>query len=129
MDFSEFRFVRKHKAECDKCGWHRWSLVKQKNKGGTWQFRYICAGCERPAIKYVKKSDVVAAGLDPDEIPSYGERNACVVCGHDGAQCHHWAPLALFGEDSENWPTSYLCQKCHTRWHQVVTPNINKTKA
>ena len=50
------------------------------------------------------------------------KRPSCEVCGTEGAENHHWAPSALFGSESERWPQSYLCQPCHARWHQVVTP-------
>ena len=126
MDTSEFRFVRKHKIECSRCGWHRWELVKQKNRGGSWQYRYMCQGCEYLVPKYVKKADVIAAGLDPEEVPIAGARHKCEVCNNDGAQLHHWAPWALFGAEADKWPQSYLCPQCHTRWHQIVTPDINK---
>lgn len=44
----------------------------------------------------------------------------CKRCGAMGTQLHHWAPKELF-EDAEQWPQDYLCKKCHTRWHLVVT--------
>jgi hypothetical protein len=34
---------------------------------------------------------------------------------------HHWAPQSLF-PDAHRWPQSWLCRKCHNRWHQLVTP-------
>lgn len=127
-DYSSFKYVKKHKEECHKCGWHSWELVKQKNRGGTWQYRYMCQNCEYLVPKFVKKSDIQSSGFDVDTVPIMGDRHTCEVCGHNGAQNHHWAPWALFGEEAESWPQSYLCQTCHTRWHQVVTPNINKQK-
>jgi hypothetical protein len=125
MDFSAFRFIDNHRIECEKCGWCSWAVIKQKNRGGAWQFRYMCQGCEYMVPKYLKKSDVVAAGLDPEEMPISGARNTCEVCGNDGAQNHHWAPYAFFGNEADNWPQSFLCIDCHSRWHKIVTPHIN----
>ena len=46
----------------------------------------------------------------------------CARCGSTKpTQYHHWAPQVLF-TDAHEWPGSHLCQACHTRWHQVMTP-------
>jgi len=50
----------------------------------------------------------------------------CEVCGEGHAQWHHWAPRYLFGSEAEKWPKSLLCQSCHTRWHQRVTPRMSE---
>jgi hypothetical protein len=47
-------------------------------------------------------------------------RPPCVRCGTFGTEEHHWAPRALFGEESDLWPTSWLCPGCHQRWHQTL---------
>lgn len=39
---------------------------------------------------------------------------------------HHWGVRALF-PDAEEWPTSVLCQPCHSRWHSTVTPNLRRS--
>lgn len=53
----------------------------------------------------------------------------CERCGsYKQIEEHHWAPIHLF-PDGWEWPTSLLCRECHVRWHQVVTPNMNRRKA
>jgi hypothetical protein len=41
----------------------------------------------------------------------------CEKCGGQSAEIHHWAPRHIFKEDSETWPTSPLCVRCHREWH------------
>lgn len=49
----------------------------------------------------------------------------CARCGRRGAEEHHWAPRAIFGEAAaESWPKDYLCKRCHDEWHQTVTPQL-----
>lgn len=49
----------------------------------------------------------------------------CEKC-HQFQLCevHHVAPRALFGEQADEWPTLYLCRKCHEAWHSIVTPGL-----
>jgi len=50
----------------------------------------------------------------------------CVVCGSSkNIEMHHWAPRYLFGDESNIWPTSYLCKECHDIWHKKVTPKMS----
>ena len=37
----------------------------------------------------------------------------------EGVEVHHWAPAAIF-PDSDEWPVSYLCKDCHTKWHNAM---------
>lgn len=51
-----------------------------------------------------------------------------------GAEWHHWLPQAMADqvEDFSQWPTAYLCKRCHDTWHELVTPYLpgrGKTKA
>ena len=49
----------------------------------------------------------------------------CGRCGDRGAERHHWAPTAIFGEQEANlWPTDFLCRSCHRIWHVAVTPQL-----
>ena len=48
------------------------------------------------------------------------------VCPNQPGQQHHVAPRDLFS-DSDDWPTVWLCQKHHSRWHQVMTPATHAT--
>lgn len=37
---------------------------------------------------------------------------------------HHYAPKYAF-EDADDWGTILLCQHCHRRWHEVMTPDVH----
>ena len=51
------------------------------------------------------------------------EAPRCAKCGARGAERHHWAPRAIFGQDAaETWPKDFLCLACHEEWHRLVTP-------
>ena len=81
-----------------------------------------CSDCERyarPGNVWLSKEEKVK--LDIDSLPilaNYLEdtQYLCSRCGSEGAQNHHWAPEAIFNDHNE-WPQSYLCLKCHIRWH------------
>lgn len=129
MDWSEFNIVKKHLVECDQCGWYSWEIVKTVNTAGIDNYRYACQGCDRLVPKFIKIKNIEEAGYDLDSIPHYGGKkrlNVCEVCKVIGAELHHWAPHAYFGIESWDWPMSYLCRKCHMRWHSIVTPNISQ---
>lgn len=41
----------------------------------------------------------------------------CQVCGSFGTEVH-WAPSAVFGQESALWPRTHLCRDCHAEWHR-----------
>jgi hypothetical protein len=41
-------------------------------------------------------------------------------CETLNVETHHWAPRAVFGPDSDRWPTSPLCPRHHQEWHRRV---------
>ena len=70
----------------------------------------------------------IAEGIE--YLPSRTAGKACEVCGStQSVHEHHWAPFHLFGAEAAKWPTSFLCQPCHSRWHSVVTPRMGKRNA
>jgi hypothetical protein len=102
---------------------------------GTRQVRNWCPACGH----YIT---VKSKGHNIDDLPVIQDNRAgccdgggcptCVdtECDHCGSrrhlQIHHWAPYALFGAEANEWPTSWLCQPCHSRWHSTVTPNMRR---
>lgn len=59
----------------------------------------------------------------------YSPLDVCEVCGNtERVELHHFAPVHLFGSDAERWPKAYLCGDCHSLWHKLVTPNMNRIK-
>jgi hypothetical protein len=88
---------------------------------GIARFYRGCRTCKAPLEggKWLKAPDDktgVPVGFDYRLI-----NPPCVRCGDFGTQLHHFAPKALFGRDeSELWPTAWLCQGCHDYWHRTV---------
>jgi hypothetical protein len=87
-------------------------------------YPYVCESCGLQTQQYAKKALIKELGIEPSEIKPRYPRHKCEVCGASGAENHHWAPYYLFGDESERWPTSYLCAHCHKRWHDIVTPQM-----
>lgn len=120
--------IESPEESCPKCGWTNWGLVKCKNRGGIWQYFFMC-DCGYRKKDYILHKTIKKLGIDPKEVQPPFPRNRCEVCGADGAHNHHWAPVAIFGDiEAEKWPRSFLCQPCHTKWHQLVTPDISNIK-
>jgi hypothetical protein len=111
---------------CPHCGNQSWDVGLYINAGGHATHPLICAACGYRSTRFIKKKDVAALGLTPVPAGKSPEIKTCEVCGALGAERHHWAPSAFFGDESERWPTSYLCQTCHARWHATVTPRYPK---
>ena len=106
------------------CGTERlamWVVVIARN--GVRHAQLRCIAC--CAIEKTIGADKVGVGWPILRNFAEGAPD-CDRCGSsDGTELHHWAPSHLF-EDSWQWPTSYLCRQCHTLWHQIVTPKMNK---
>ena len=110
---------------CPKCELEQqWMVRSSKNSGGQDTCLFVCGHCGHRTQHFVGVKAVRKAGIIPEPIEATSPLPTCAVCGTAGAENHHWAPYALFGEESERWPKSYLCQPCHARWHQVVTPRM-----
>jgi hypothetical protein len=123
------------RAIIERRGWDRWltrpcgcdqpfKLVEKIIANGSIQFVLKCASCERHASSPIphtaldpKDRDIAATNrellTDPDR--------PCARCGEwrCGVELHHWAPVALF-EDAHQWPSCWLCVKCHLRWHKTM---------
>jgi len=96
-----------------------WELRSLVNAGGHHTYPWVCRHCGR-VLFFEKKSDVINAGLTPAPIGPRCSRPVCAVCGHEGAERHHWAPSAVFGDEANRWPTSFLCQQHHAQWHRLM---------
>lgn len=105
-----------------KCGANSWDVGLYVNAGGHAVHPLICTVCGHRSTRFLKKKDVADLGLTPIPIGKAQDIKTCEVCGAEGAECHHWAPRAFFGDEADRWPTSYLCPACHARWHATVTP-------
>lgn len=109
-------------------------------RNGIAQFFTVCSYCGDPQGRLMSKAAAVAWGrqhgirtakcFQDNQLETAPE--TCERCGEQtyNIHVHHWAPRHLFGwEEANKWPTSKLCQPCHTRWHQIVTPNMSRREA
>lgn len=88
-------------------------------KGLHWSPRVDCG-------QWLSLQELELLGLQLEEVQILEEKpkSVCEVCQELGAELHHWAPRALFGELCSLWPKSWLCRRCHELWHNKVTPQI-----
>ena len=129
---------------CAECGSENISIGEARTARGDVIHPYYCDDCGKVMMQYASKAKArafvvssrralkrvytatekkIAAG--EVDISTFDHNQPCEVCGSVGdTQAHHWAPFHLFGEEAYDWPVGLLCQRCHTRWHQVVTPNM-----
>ena len=108
------------------------SLHLKINNSRSESFCWVCEVCGRqnpfngpPWID----SDLIYGHLAKDQINNLPllitpAHLRCAKCGQRGAEEHHWAPKAIFGDDADKWPTDYLCVKCHNEWHEKMNRNV-----
>lgn len=123
---------------CKACGGSRIALGTAENAYGKTVHPYFCRDCGEVMTQYASKQTAAQVAREDGPLPNVTLKSTklnkptekdkpCEVCGSTGTtERHHWAPRHLFGEEAYRWPTSYLCQRCHVRWHQTVTPNMGK---
>ena len=115
---------------CNKCARPRnVRLVRNIAGNGTSQVYWYCTFHSGAAGQFIQHEKIKEQGIDIDRLPiieNYSEYFQCAVCGKLGAELHHWAPKHLFGDDAEAYPQSYLCHHHHMRWHDLVTPDMNR---
>jgi hypothetical protein len=91
-------------------------------ESGQIKFPWYCTKCKKRTTIYEPKDERVIYTLVFDMSGPL----QCERCGKQGAELHHWSPRKIFGAEAEEWPQSFLCQKCHLEWHWKVTPQIMK---
>jgi hypothetical protein len=106
--------------ECLSCGIVRsWQVHRAVDAQGLETSFFVCGVCgTRSELVAFAASASAHRSMASETEPSTS--HTCEVCHAPGAKKHHWAPSFLFGSESERWPQSYLCSRCHTRWHEVV---------
>jgi hypothetical protein len=89
------------------------------------QYKLRCCGCGYRNPATVSHKLLTAEERETAEVWQVNEPTYTPPCERCGApeptQEHQWAPQALF-TDADEWPTAWLCQKCHSRYHQIMTP-------
>lgn len=108
---------------CEECGSTNWFLATLKAANGGVRHPYVCALCGKRTQRYEKKAvfEKTPAQFKVSRVIDLTRSEPCAVCGSsDGVEEHHWAPYAIFGAESDSWPTSPLCVRCHMRWHRMM---------
>jgi hypothetical protein len=121
-------WIERRETPCEHCQGLNWKIVPTMNRGGHEIHPLVCGDCgyrskvcapKTVVENYAKQIGVtVTYQLIDEDLP------CCEVCNKPGAEWHHWAPWYLFGNEAERWPKSWLCQSCHTRWHQVIATGV-----
>lgn len=120
-----------------------WALTQDGRK----IYPHYCPECGAVTTQQASKTEVAAFEIAYGEISrvyTATERRAqagqtiaprekhgkpCEVCkSTENVEVHHWAPAHLFGPECIKWPVGFLCRPCHTKWHQLVTPDMGKRK-
>lgn len=108
------------------------ALTRNRTLNGAAQVGLRCEACDgwtkdRRGRLWIPVAELEAAGIAVDELPiatGPGPDVRCQRCHARGAEQHHWAPRALFGDRADSWPKDWLCKPCHDEWHQIVTPQL-----
>lgn len=101
-------------------------------KNGSKVFPLYCEDCGQETGKLINKENANSVNYILKEIvftssnTGYLNKIKCYVCGDENVEAHHFAPKHLFGDEAEKWPVAYLCKFHHKKWHDIVTPNMNK---
>jgi hypothetical protein len=70
----------------------------------------------------VSKVQAERWGFTVDAIPVVNDYSyvGCAIegCPQVGVEGHHWAPKEIFGDESNQWPQSLLCDRHHKEWHR-----------
>jgi hypothetical protein len=96
-------------------------VANTRNAAGHDVYFFMCS-CGYRSGKFISKEKIRREQIPYTRVAERYPLERCVVCGALGAEEHHWAPWAIFKDESERWPKSFLCPSCHRRWHDLVTP-------
>lgn len=100
-----------------------------RQSDGKFQVRFYCVSCPRPSYNgasWISDSLPDPYGLIESfnlwgsiKVDNVRWDRPCAKCGDrtSGVQEHHWAPRSIFGIEAWDWPTAYLCVRCHEEWH------------
>jgi hypothetical protein len=121
------------RRDCSTCG-HTTPvyLVRNITGNGASQIFWQCIkhdGAIDSPIKYIAHDKIKSENIDINKIPilnNYSLNHVCSVCGTVGAALHHFAPRYIFKDECEKWAKGYLCESCHKKWHDLVTPRMRE---
>jgi hypothetical protein len=135
--------------ECFNCGCKDFMVGQAETQVGRTIYPHWCPECGTVYATFQANKAELAAWRsqhgEPQRVLTRTERKIaegkpymasatagkfCEVCGSEKAlHVHHWAPVHLFGAEAAKWPTSILCQPCHSHWHSRVTPRMGRRNA
>ncbi len=115
------RHAYKIRAKACNCGAMSWAIARFITYAGHIRHVWFCQACNHRSNLYEPNHPhlVYVKVFDESEV------TACEKCGRLGAEEHHWMPRHLNPEAADQWPTGFLCQSCHSEWHNTVTPGMN----
>lgn len=125
---SHARLGDPHKG-CRKCDAVDGYLARYIKLNGAASIRWVCGWCEDYSTCSDLPTTILPAGITAADLPVRRDRrderipSECVVCGSEGTEFHHWAPVAIFPD----WPVrvaewrddvgAFLCAEHHHEWH------------
>lgn len=95
---------------CDECRNH---VAREKGFGGIW------IGKQDPKVAHIELESVPWLTREETWRLCQGPCRSLSLC-----QFHHLAPKKFFGDEADEWPTAWLCTRCHARWHTLTTPGL-----
>jgi len=111
-------------------------LMRVRSGNGAERLTMWCRDCQHHvadekgfAGKWIAKADPQIAHVPYDSIPFLEQDRFWRRCQGPCRQIteceyHHFAPRKYFADEADNWPTGWLCDSCHDRWHALVTPAL-----
>lgn len=106
-----------------------WTVGVVVQANGNPMVKGQCVTCGKLSANFAPKASV----RDVNALPVFRDHRTgrpCERCNAtDGVELHHWAPRHLFDDECDLWPTSWLCPRCHQRWHVIVTPGMSRRRA
>jgi hypothetical protein len=103
----------------------RVEIVAVEFANGTRHYKLRCCACMRIATRFLPYAALRQDEMAGAPVARRSSQPTCERCGAEGAEAHHWAPRAFFA-DCDDWPMSYLCPSCHTRWHKALAAAAEK---
>ena len=112
---------------CIHCGFGEFTTVRRRAADGHIQAFRRCDQCglnwDGKFVPQEKINFEFLIWVEPLE------PNICGHCGKPYAQAHHYMPRSIAkknGLNAEEWPIEDLCDECHGKWHNAVTPGLVK---
>jgi len=114
------RHAHKMRLKSCSCGSVSWAIARYITSAGHIRHVWYCQECNNRSNMYEPNHPHLVYKKVFDE----SDETACEKCGRLGAEEHHWMPRHLSPDEADNWPTGFLCQNCHSQWHNTVTPGM-----